>query len=269
MLGAHRRAIQGEQSAALEDAIEDGLCEVVVVEHVAPGGQRLVGREDHRPLLPVPIVDDVEEHVGGVGPVREVAHFVDDEDARLDVRSERLGELPSTKRGREIVDEFRGRHEARVEAILNRAVGDRDREMGLAAARFPTQDHAPAFGHKLGRERGPEQREADGRLVQEVEIIDRLQKRKAGAAHEPRDARLLPLRDLLGDDERQEVAIGPLLPLGALRQITPGPSCVGEVEAFEQGVEGLVGERHRGPPSVSKGSPGLGRGGGVVTRSAK
>ena len=135
------------------------------------------------------MVHYVEEHVCRIGAIGEVSHFVDDEDTRLDVRSERLGKLAPTKRRREVIDQLRGRDEARVEAILNRSVGNRDREMGLAAARFPTQDDAPPFGHKLGRERRPEQREADGRLVQEVEIVDGLQKRKASAAHEPRDAR--------------------------------------------------------------------------------
>jgi hypothetical protein len=40
----------------------------------------------------MPIVDDVEEHIGGIGAVGEIAHFVDDQDARLDVGRERLGE---------------------------------------------------------------------------------------------------------------------------------------------------------------------------------
>jgi hypothetical protein len=31
------------------------------------------------------LVDHVEEHVGGVGPVGQVAHLVDDEDRRVSV----------------------------------------------------------------------------------------------------------------------------------------------------------------------------------------
>jgi hypothetical protein len=37
----------------------------------------------------VPLVDDVEEHVGGIVAVREVADLVDDEDSWADVARER------------------------------------------------------------------------------------------------------------------------------------------------------------------------------------
>ena len=46
---------------------------------------RLVGGEDHRALAQVAVVDDVEEHVGGVGAVGEVADLVDDEHVRVSV----------------------------------------------------------------------------------------------------------------------------------------------------------------------------------------
>jgi hypothetical protein len=50
--------------------------------------------------------------------------------------------------------------------------------------------------------------------MEEVEIVHGLEKREARAAHEARDPGLLPLRDLLGDDAREEIAIRPLLQLG-------------------------------------------------------
>ena len=69
--------------------------------------ERLVGGEDHRALAPMPLVDDVEEHVGGVGAVGEIADLVDDEHGRMRVGRQRLRELPGAKRGGEIVDERR------------------------------------------------------------------------------------------------------------------------------------------------------------------
>jgi len=66
-----------EVSAALQDPVEDGLGEVRIVEHAAPGGQRLVGGEDHRPPMQMAVVDDLEEDVGGIGAVAEVADLVD------------------------------------------------------------------------------------------------------------------------------------------------------------------------------------------------
>lgn len=70
MPSPHRRAIEGQHTPTLEDPVEDRVSEVLVVEHAAPGGQGFVRREEHGPLLPVPVVDDVEQHVCGVPYVR-------------------------------------------------------------------------------------------------------------------------------------------------------------------------------------------------------
>jgi hypothetical protein len=78
MLGPHRWSIEREHAATLEDPIDDSMCQILIVEHTAPAGERLVGREDHRTLLPMTIIDDVEEHVRRVGAVREIAHLVAD-----------------------------------------------------------------------------------------------------------------------------------------------------------------------------------------------
>ena len=44
------------------------------------------------------LVDDVEEHVGRVGAVREIADFVDDQDRRMRVGRQRLRELARRER---------------------------------------------------------------------------------------------------------------------------------------------------------------------------
>jgi hypothetical protein len=60
---------------------------------------------------------------------------------------------PSLAKGRgEIVDQFGGRHEARIEAVLDRAIGDRHREMRLAATGLATQDQTAALGDEVRRE---------------------------------------------------------------------------------------------------------------------
>ena len=78
MASAHRRSLQCDNAAALEDAVENGFGEIRVVQHLAPVFERLVGGEDHRLGALVALVDNMEEHVGGVGAVGEIAHFVDD-----------------------------------------------------------------------------------------------------------------------------------------------------------------------------------------------
>jgi hypothetical protein len=58
-----------------------------------------------------------------------------------------------------------------------------------------------------------------------IEIIDRLQKRKVRPARETGRACLLPLSDLLGPENGEEVAMGPGLALGALHEIAPLRLC--------------------------------------------
>src|SRR5712691_8709378 len=52
--------------------------------------------------------------------------------------------------------------------------------------------------------------------------------------------------------------IGPVLLFGALRELAPRASGIGQMQPFQQGVEFLIGD-HQCPPSASKGSAGLSR----------
>jgi hypothetical protein len=70
VLGPNRRSVEYEQSATLENPIDDGLGEVFVVEDATPGTELLVCGEDHRAFAAMTLVDDVEEHVGGISAVR-------------------------------------------------------------------------------------------------------------------------------------------------------------------------------------------------------
>lgn len=112
----------------------------------------------------VPLIDDVEEHVRGVGAVGEVADFIDDEDGRMRVGREGVGELAGAKRGREVVDERRGGRKEGIEAVLNRAVGDGDCQVRLSATRFAGQDEGPAFRDEIGAPR-PSPASGDARTI--------------------------------------------------------------------------------------------------------
>ena len=102
---AVRRPAQLEVAAALEDPVQDRLGEVWVMEDPAPGGERFVRREDHRAVMQVAFVDDVEEDVGGIGPVAQIAHFVDDQHVRMGVGRECMAELALAGRDGELIDE--------------------------------------------------------------------------------------------------------------------------------------------------------------------
>lgn len=77
---------------------------------------------------------DVVEDVRGVGAVGQIAHFVDDEHVRRDVREERIGEVTFTRRDGELLDELGRGHEEGVEAVLDGAVADGHGDVGLATA---------------------------------------------------------------------------------------------------------------------------------------
>src|SRR5687767_3608374 len=115
MDGADRRTVELEVAATFEDPVEDRLSEVLVVEDTAPRVERLVGGEDHGPLAAVPVVDDVEEHVGRVGAVGEVADLVHDEQGGMRVRKECLGEAAAAAGSGEVVDQLGGGGEEGIE----------------------------------------------------------------------------------------------------------------------------------------------------------
>lgn len=149
----------------------------------------------------------------------------------------------------EVVDQLGGGDEAGREAFLNGAIGDGDREVRFPTAGFADDDEGTAFRDKIGRQRRPQEREPHGGLVGEVEIVDRLEKREAGASAQSRAPGLLALGDLLGDEQREQMLVGRLLAFSALEEIPPDAAGVGEMEALEQAIEIDSGERRRRRPS--------------------
>ena len=213
------------------------------------------------------LVDDVEEHVGGVRAVGEIADFVDDQHIGMRVRGERLGEPAGAEAVGQIIDQFRGGDEAGIEAVLDRPIGRRDGEMRFAAPGFSEKDQGAPLGDEIRRQRGAQEREPHGGLVGEIEIVDRLEEGKRGAAHEPGETRLLALGDFLGDEHREELRIGPLLLLRTHEDVPPHATGIGEVQALEQRIQIDVGHRRGlrastrrgGHPNISSVRVGSGR----------
>jgi len=98
MLRAERRPVECEQAPTFQDAIDDGMREVFIVQDSAPRRHGFVRREDHRALPAMAVVDDVKEHVRGVGAIGEIPDLIDDEDIRMRVRRERVREPTSPER---------------------------------------------------------------------------------------------------------------------------------------------------------------------------
>ncbi len=192
------------------------------------------------------MIDDMEEHVGGVGAVREIADLVDHQQIGLRVQRERVDELAPSTGTREVVDELGGRGKERVEAVLDGPVRDRDREVRFPATGFSGKDQALPLGDEVRRERAADERQADRRLKGKIEVVDGLEKREARATREARQARLLTMRDLFRDQHGEEIPIGPRLLFRPRREVAIDPRRIGQVQAPEERVERDVGGRHSG-----------------------
>ncbi len=247
MVGAYRGAVELEQAATLEDAVDDDLGEIVVVKDVAPAARGLVGREDHGAPLNVPLIDDMEEDVRRVVTDREVADLVDDEDVGLHVADERFAQVALTAGAREVVDELGAVDEERVEAVLERAVRDGDREVRLAASGLAREDDRVALGDEVGREERADRGEPQRGLVLEAELLDGAKEGESRVAHGAREARAATMSDLLGEEGEEQLLVRPRLDFGAADEISPHAARVGEREALEQRVE----VAHRRPPFCS------------------
>src|SRR5947209_18520925 len=90
-------------------------------------------------------------------------------------------ELALARRRRKILDERRRGREEGIEAVLDRAVGDGDRQVRLARAAGTAEDERLALGDEVGAAGAAEQREADDRLDGEIVLVDRLEERRVGA----------------------------------------------------------------------------------------
>ena len=58
-----------DEASALEDAIQDGGRQVLIVQHPSPLAEWLIRGEDHRSFSQVAIVDDMKQDIGGIGTI--------------------------------------------------------------------------------------------------------------------------------------------------------------------------------------------------------
>ncbi len=123
MSGSHGWSVELKMSASFEYSVQNCVSQVMIVKHGAPLIEWFVGGKDHGPAASVAFVDNVEEHVGGVVCVAEVADFVDDEDMGRGVGAQCLGHVSLAEGARELVDELGGGDEQGVKAVLDSAAG--------------------------------------------------------------------------------------------------------------------------------------------------
>ncbi len=231
------RTAEVDDAPALEDAVEDRLGEIRIVKDLSPGVDRLIRRENHGSAFEVALVDDLEEHVGRIRWMDEVADLVDHEDRDRDQGMECFGEASVTAGDRELVDEFVGGRKVGLEAVLDRTVGDRNRQRRLPRARRAGEDHSATLADELRTQVASQEPLLDGFLEGPVELFNRLEERKLRATDGALNPGLRPVGDLLGDEEREVVAEGELILLRARLELGVEPPHRREVEAAEHRVE--------------------------------
>src|SRR2546422_11325781 len=115
MTSSSRGSIEANEPSALQDAVEDGGRQILVVEHLPPFIQRLIGSEDHGPFAQVAVFYHMGKNVWGVLRIGQVADLVNEPHVGGGVGGQRLLEPSLLAGGGESFDEFPGRGGKRVE----------------------------------------------------------------------------------------------------------------------------------------------------------
>jgi hypothetical protein len=124
----------------------------------------------------------MEEHVGSVWSVGQIADFVDHQHVRVRVGCQRLLEMSPLAGVGEILDQFRRGGEQRLEAVLDGAVPDSHRQMGLPSTGLPVPDQRPPLGDEVQFEIGAHHGFPECGLQSEVELVDGLEEGEVRSA---------------------------------------------------------------------------------------
>ena len=194
MTRSSRRSIEVDQTASFQDTIEDSGRHIVVVEYLAPLPQGFIGGKDHGSLSQVPVIDHMEQDVGGIGSIGQVAELVDHQYMRVGVGYKRLLETSFLAGIGEILDEFGCGCEQSFEAILDRSIPDGNRQMGLTEACLAEKDQRPALEDEVRSQVGAEKRQTESRLPCEVELVDGLEEGEVRTPNATLETGLFPSR---------------------------------------------------------------------------
>ena len=189
----------------------------------------------------MPIIHDMEEHVGSFRPVGQIADFVDHQHVSVRVGCQRFLEISTLAGVREVFDEFGRGSEESLEAVLDGAIPDGHRQMGLPSASLTVQNQRPPLGDEVQPEVGADHGFPERRLQREVELVDGLEEREVCAPCTTLQPRLLPSRHFLGQQQSQEVPIRPTFLLRPNRNFFVDPARVRQVEAPEVNLELALG----------------------------
>jgi hypothetical protein len=175
-------------------------------------------------------------------PIPEPRDLAEAREMIATLQREQTSALAQAQQRIESLDQLGRGREERLEAVLDGAVGDRDREVGLPATGLAMKDQRAALADEVGAEIRADERGPQTRLQREVEVVDGLEVGEASPAREALKTGLLTVRDLLPYEQRQEVAVGPGLFLRLRYDLHVHAAHVGQVEPPKESVELLLGD---------------------------
>lgn len=144
------------------------------------------------------------------GAQRFQAEVIDDQ--QLDAREclEAALIVAGGARGVQLAEQIRLRGEDDFVACAHRTVAARLREMTFARAAGSCDEHVGVLGDEAASGQVLDHRPVQFRDETEVELLDGLVRAESGAAHAQVELLLLAPGDLVGDEQRQEFAVGEL-----------------------------------------------------------
>src|SRR5215469_5097342 len=183
------------------------------------------------------MVDDMEQDIGGVLTVSQVADLINDQDMRASVSEQGLLQLSFSAGIRKILDEFRGGGAERVEAILDGTIADGDGQVRFSSARLAVQNQRAPLSNEVWSQVGTEQGLTECGLQTEVELVNGLEEGKVSAARTALQAGLLAVRHFFGQQKSQKVAIAPAFFFSSIRHLLVDTPGVRQVQPAEQRLE--------------------------------
>jgi len=141
-----------------------------------------------------------------------------------------------------IFDEFCGRREECLEAVLDGSVPDGYRQMRFPSASLTVQDQRPPLGDEVQPEVGADHGFPECRLQREVELVDGLEEREVCTPRAALQSRLFPSRHFFGQQQSQEVSVRPTFLLCPNGNLLVDPARVRQIEAPEVNLQLALGQ---------------------------
>jgi hypothetical protein len=226
----------GDGLGVMEEAVEDGAGGGNVLEQLAPVFERAVAGHDGGAGF-VAAHDDFQEVLAGVFGELLEAHVIDDEQIGFEILTQPAVALGERFFGEEIGDQIEDRPIAHEEALLDRFVADRLRQVGLADAGGADEEHVGGLADKVPGRQLVELLARDRGIEPPIEVLKAFERGKLGGDGATRDFALFADVDLVVEDQLQELAMREPVGRGFLEPDGEGLAEAREAQLLEGDIE--------------------------------